>query len=157
MSDTKGWFEMAEEMKINISEEKACSALNDRERKAKELLKDAKEMSALLGKAEKLLDKIKKVPVIGGLVGDITATIELIGDYVKGAYREIPVGIIVSALAAIIYLVSPFDLILDFIPGLGFLDDVAVLTLVLCAGLSSELSKYRQWKEDVEFKDGQAI
>jgi uncharacterized membrane protein YkvA (DUF1232 family) len=54
----------------------------------------------------------------------------------------------VSALGAIIYLVSPFDLIPDFIPVFGFLEDAAVLTLVLGTGLSLELRKYREWKEE---------
>jgi uncharacterized membrane protein YkvA (DUF1232 family) len=56
----------------------------------------------------------------------------------------------VSALAAIIYLVSPIDLIPDFIPFAGCLDDVVVLTLVLGTGLSLELCNYRNWKEETE-------
>jgi uncharacterized membrane protein YkvA (DUF1232 family) len=143
---------MNEEMNRNvseeISEEKARSALNAKEREAKELLKDAKKTDDLLGKAKKLLNKIKKIPIIGDLVDDIATTIELIGDYVKGNYREIPVGIIVSALAAIIYLVSPIDLIPDVIPIVGFLDDAVVLAIVFAGGLSGELKKYREWKRE---------
>jgi uncharacterized membrane protein YkvA (DUF1232 family) len=37
---------------------------------------------------------------------------------------------VILGLAAV-YLVSPVDLIPDFIPGLGFLDDVIVVALVL--------------------------
>jgi uncharacterized membrane protein YkvA (DUF1232 family) len=146
---------MTEEMKRNISEEEACSALNDREPEAEELLKDEKKTSVLLDKARNLLAKIKKIPVIGGLADDITMTIELIGDYVNGNYRQVPVRIIVSALAAIIYLVSPFDLILDFLPGFGFLDDVLVLSFVLGAGFALELSKYREWKAEHFYVNGE--
>jgi uncharacterized membrane protein YkvA (DUF1232 family) len=139
---------MTEEMKSNISEEKALSALADKEKEAEELLKDAEKTNAFLYKAEKPLAQIKKIPVIGWLVDDITTTIELIGDCVKGNYREIPASMIVSALGAIIYLVSPIDLIPDFIPIGGFLDDALVLTLVLGAGLALELRKYRRWKAE---------
>ncbi|MDR1916886.1 MAG: DUF1232 domain-containing protein [Synergistaceae bacterium] len=148
---------MFEEMERNISEEGARSALNDSEWKAEELLKDEKKTSDLLDKARKLLKKIKEIPVIGGFVDDITMTSELIGDYVKGKYIDIPVGIIVSALAAIIYLVSPFDLMPDFIPFAGYIDDAAVLILVLGAGLALELRKYHYWKENEWYKDGQAF
>jgi uncharacterized membrane protein YkvA (DUF1232 family) len=140
--------DMTEEMEKNISEEKARSALADKEKEAEELLKDAEKTHAFLYKAEKPLAQLKKIPVIGGLVDDITTTIELIGDCVKGNYREIPASIIVSSLGAILYLVSPFDLIPDFIPIGGFLDDALVLTLVLGAGLALELRKYRRWKAE---------
>jgi uncharacterized membrane protein YkvA (DUF1232 family) len=145
---------MTEEMKRNISEEEASSALDAKKKAAEELLKDANETNALLCKAQELLAKIKKMPVIGSLVDDITTTIELIGDSVKGNYREIPASMIVSALAAIIYLVSPFDLIPDFIPFAGFLDDSLVLTLVLGAGLALELRKYREWKAENFYVNG---
>jgi uncharacterized membrane protein YkvA (DUF1232 family) len=139
---------MTEEMKRNISDEEAGSALKAKEKEAEELLKDAEKTTAFLYKAEKPLAQIKKIPVIGGLVDDITTTIEMIGDCVKGNYRETPASIIVSALGAILYLVSPFDLIPDFIPIGGFLDDALVLTLVLGAGLALELRKYRRWKAE---------
>jgi uncharacterized membrane protein YkvA (DUF1232 family) len=147
---------MAEETRSSISEEKARSSMNDKEREAEEILKNAKKAGDLLDRLLKLLGKIKKIPVIGDFVDDLSMMGELIGDYVKGKYRDIPVGIILAALAAIIYLVSPFDLISDFIPGVGFLDDAAVLSLTLAAGLSSELGKYRQWKEDTGCKDEKA-
>jgi uncharacterized membrane protein YkvA (DUF1232 family) len=136
-------------MNANISEEQARLALSNGEREAKELLKDEKKTDDLLSKARELLAKIKEVPIIGGLVDDITTMIELIGDYVKGTYRQVPVGIIVSALAAIIYLVSPIDLMPDFIPFAGYLDDVIVFSLVLNM-VSSDLSDYRNWKEETE-------
>jgi uncharacterized membrane protein YkvA (DUF1232 family) len=141
---------MDEEMKSNISEiseEEAYSAVQDKEDEAEELLKDGQKTNALLCKAQKLLAKIKKMPIIGGLIDDIATAIKLIGDYVKGDYREVPDRVIVSALAGIIYLVSPFDLVPDFIPFAGFLDDAAVLTLILGAGLELEVVKYRKWKE----------
>ncbi|MDR1578778.1 MAG: hypothetical protein LBS35_00340 [Synergistaceae bacterium] len=77
---------MNEEIKNDISEEEARSALVAKEREAEELLKDERKTNALLCEAQKLLAKIKKIPVIGALV------IELIGDCVKGNYRAIPAG-----------------------------------------------------------------
>jgi uncharacterized membrane protein YkvA (DUF1232 family) len=42
-----------------------------------------------------------------------------------------PAYAVLPALAALLYLVSPVDLIPDFIPGVGFLDDLVIVPLLL--------------------------
>ena len=46
---------------------------------------------------------------------------------------------------AVAYLVSPIDVIPDFIPILGFVDDAAVFSLTLAA-FQSEIDTYKEWK-----------
>jgi uncharacterized membrane protein YkvA (DUF1232 family) len=123
------------------------SIISEHEQQAESLLKDKKKTNAMLQKALDLIDKIKNLPIIGELVDDIVLTVELIGKYIKGEYTAIPVRVIFSALAAIIYIVSPIDLIPDTIPVIGFIDDATVLTIVLGTGLSTELDHYRKWKQ----------
>jgi uncharacterized membrane protein YkvA (DUF1232 family) len=48
-------------------------------------------------------------------------------------------------IAAILYFLLPLDSIPDFILGLGYLDDVTVITFVY-RQLSNELEKYRTWR-----------
>ena len=133
-------------MNSTISDKEAKSALNEKEREAEEMLNDEHKTKQLLAKAKELLNKIGQLPVISKIVDDVTTTIELIGDSIAGRY-EVPKNIIISALAGIIYIVSPIDLIPDFIPIAGWIDDVAVFSLILQIGLSMELSKYRKWRE----------
>lgn len=121
-------------------------ALNSNAQQAKRLLKDAPRLKKLLEQAEILLKKLKKIPVIGAMIDDVSTTISMITDYINGSYREIPYWLLISAVAAIIYLVSPLDLIPDFVPFAGFIDDAAVLSLVFDVGLSAELKKYRKIK-----------
>ena len=48
-------------------------------------------------------------------------------------------------IAAILYFLLPLDSIPDFILGLGYLDDVTVITFVY-RQLGNELEKYRVWR-----------
>lgn len=46
---------------------------------------------------------------------------------------------------AIIYFVTPVDLILDWIPLLGFIDDAAVVVFVI-RQIRSDLDKFLEWE-----------
>ena len=69
----------------------------------------------------------------------------LIKDYWKGAYREIPYWSLVMILFVFLYIINPFDLIPDYILGLGQIDDLFILILCLCF-LEKDLRKYKAWK-----------
>lgn len=133
-------------MITTFTDEEVKNALGKNEQKAEEILKDKQKTQKTLGKAKELLLKLRNAPVIGKIVDDIAETIEMIKDFLSGKYT-LPTRVIVSALAGIIYIVSPIDIIPDFIPTIGWLDDAAVFMLVLETGLSLELDKYRKWKK----------
>ena len=65
-------------------------------------------------------------------------------DALKGDYKLHPVnmGIIAGGL---LYFIIPTDLIPDFIPFVGLLDDIALLTTII-RSMQGELQKYRNWK-----------
>jgi len=104
--------------------------------KIKETLRDAKK------KANETKDPLDKV------WHDLQLMFQLVGDWVKGDYREIPAGSIAAIIGALIYFLSPIDVIPDFIPGVGYIDDVFVLGLAL-KQVSSDLQKYEQWKNSL--------
>ncbi|PWS27373.1 methyltransferase type 11 [Pedobacter yonginense] len=67
-------------------------------------------------------------------------------DYVNGDYTEIPKGSIVAILGGLIYFLSPIDVVPDFVPVLGFIDDIFILNLVYKQVLK-DLEKYKTWKD----------
>jgi uncharacterized membrane protein YkvA (DUF1232 family) len=75
---------------------------------------------------------------------ELKLMISMLRDYVRGAYREIPFGSMAAVAAAVLYFASPVDAIPDFIPGLGYVDDAAVLMLCLRM-IRSDVEKYRDW------------
>lgn len=69
----------------------------------------------------------------------------MIKDYRKGNYTAVPWFTIAAIAGSLLYVLSPFDLIPDFIPGLGYLDDITVLTIVV-GWIDSDLHRYLDWK-----------
>lgn len=69
----------------------------------------------------------------------------------QGKYKNAPTGVLISAMAALIYFVAPLDFLPDFILGTGFFDDAAVLAFVL-RGIAGDLKKYADWETVEEAK-----
>ncbi len=57
--------------------------------------------------------------------------LELIDDFNSGAYRAVPWHTIAVAAAALLYSVSPSDVLPDVIPAVGAIDDIAVIALAM--------------------------
>ena len=75
---------------------------------------------------------------------DLVLLTDYVSDIIHGRYHEYNKSSIILALAGLIYVVSPLDVIPDFLP-LGFLDDITIITWAI-AKIAGELSKYSQWK-----------
>lgn len=81
----------------------------------------------------------------GRLIENFITLLYLIRDYWKGTYRDVSFQSILVFVATIVYVLSPYDLLADFIPFLGQIDDVAVLLLCLYF-IEKDLYRYKNWK-----------
>jgi|1185.fasta_scaffold289942_1 uncharacterized membrane protein YkvA (DUF1232 family) len=61
----------------------------------------------------------------------LQAMLRLLRAYAGGDYRKITKDALLTIVAAVSYLVDPFDLIPDEIPFLGFIDDVTVISFAV--------------------------
>ncbi len=68
---------------------------------------------------------------ISSLTEKVKLFILMIQSYVKGEYREVPFKSILLIFAGLIYFINPFDLIGDFIPGIGYIDDIGLILWIL--------------------------
>ncbi|RZL66985.1 MAG: DUF1232 domain-containing protein [Pedobacter sp.] len=116
------------------SESKASVLLNNKT-KAKQTINDA------LGKA------VTNKGDLEGVWNKLLLLFAISKDYVGGHYTEIPKRSIISILGGIVYFLSPIDIVPDFIPVLGFVDDVFILNLVYKQVLK-DLEKYKVWKDN---------
>ena len=73
----------------------------------------------------------------------------MLQDYRKGVYSSVPWFTIASIAFALLYVLNPLDLMPDFIPGLGYVDDFAILTVTL-RFIETDLHKYLDWKLEEE-------
>ena len=71
--------------------------------------------------------------------------VRLVRAYATGDYRAIEPSTIISGLAVLLYVLSPIDLVPDFIPVVGFLDDLSLVSWFL-GKFQGELVRFRQWE-----------
>lgn len=115
--------------------------------RAKDLLEDPEKTKKVLEDAYKKANDAKGP--LEKVFDDLMLMFYLVRDWIKGEYKEVPVGSIVAILGGILYFLSPIDAIPDVIPVAGYLDDVFVLGLII-KQVSADLKKYKNWKESKE-------
>jgi len=128
-----------------------ASCLSCREAAARELARGAADVTpaavvGTVGRVGRFLDRrpwwARSAPA------DLLARVRLLWmvlrDTVKGEY-QLPWKAIAALVAAALYVLSPFDLIPDFLGLIGFTDDALVVALTWGL-LKSELLEYCEWK-----------
>ena len=130
-------------MSNNINEEQVKEALESGYGKSEALLNNKDELDDFLYRLEQ---KIKEMPLVGEEFAVIPIMIALIKHYVEGKYTTVPYGTILAIMSALIYVLSPVDIIPDFIPFVGHLDDVAVMGLCLSM-VKTDIEAYDEWRQ----------
>lgn len=108
--------------------------------KAKDFLADKEKMKYLLEQFKKFFEKKEFTDVVDNMM----ELFNYVKDIVSGKYNDYSLTTLLLIIGVIIYVVSPIDIIPDFIPG-GFIDDAAVVAYA-CNSANEELGKYRAWK-----------
>lgn len=71
--------------------------------------------------------------------------LNMLKDYRKGIYKQVPWFTIGAIVFTLLYVLNPFDIVPDFVPGLGYIDDLSVITIAL-RFVETDLHKYLDWK-----------
>ncbi|WP_242919133.1 YkvA family protein [Pontibacter liquoris] len=76
--------------------------------------------------------------------------IRLVRAYVSGDYRHVAKKSILIGVAVLLYLVTPLDIIPDFIPGIGLLDDLSLMAWFVTS-FQREIENFRAWEADTSY------
>jgi len=114
-------------------------------RATKLLGKPFKVITILNETANKLADKESKDNKFKQLFDVALTVVRMVRSYIAGEYRDIQGSTIVSGLAVLLYVLSPIDLVPDFIPVLGFLDDLSLVSWFV-GKFQDEIVRYRDWE-----------
>ncbi|MEL6615673.1 MAG: YkvA family protein [Bacteroidota bacterium] len=108
--------------------------------------RDAQEPGRLRALAETATEKAREhSDQIGSLRSDIPALLRVVKAYARGEYRAIPWRSLVTLVAGLVYFVAPVDMIPDFIPVVGYIDDAAVIALAI-RSVRRDLDAFEAWE-----------
>ncbi|NRT17912.1 uncharacterized membrane protein YkvA (DUF1232 family) [Hymenobacter sp. 9A] len=86
---------------------------------------------------------------LGSLAHEAWTTLQtlfrLIRASVAGDYTGVPGTTVAAAVAVLIYFISPIDLIPDFIPVVGLVDDMALIAWFSLT-IKTEIDKFHEWE-----------
>ncbi|WP_205500172.1 YkvA family protein [Rufibacter psychrotolerans] len=113
---------------------------------AEEYLKQPLRIKQLLNDAYKKASEKKDFGTIAGEVFESLASLSrMIKAAVSGEYKGIPTNTVVMGVAVLIYFLSPIDLVPDWLPVIGLLDDVSLLAWFMTT-IKSEIDKFHAWE-----------
>ncbi len=138
----------AKKRKSFLKSSKIAKMLKKNKSKAEKYARDPKKTERLLKQARLKTAKYEKNK---GPLADVwhylTTLPRLLQAYVNREYPNVPWSSIVAIVAALLYFLSPIDLIPDFIPLTGFVDDAAVIAFV-ASQLKAELDGFLLWETE---------
>lgn len=116
------------------------------QKKAKAILNNKSKVVELVTKALAFCKKLGNISFLKKWFLDVPTLCDMLIDTINGVYKATPCSSIVMVVIAIIYAVSPVDILSDTIPILGVLDDALVVKGVLDT-IKNDLESYKSWKE----------
>ncbi len=119
----------------NRTRQRAASILQDPERLRRLLASSVEKIRRLQSDQESMKD----------LKNRVTTLNRMIRAYISGEYKRIPWKSLLLITSGIVYFVSPIDLIPDFIPFAGFLDDITILLWVFSA-VKGDIEEFEEWE-----------
>src|SRR5690606_6515521 len=123
--------------------------------RASNILKNKGKLKHLFNVSSEKLSELKVENIKNTtVVSRIKVLIRLVKAYAKGNYREVELQSILMIVAGLVYFVTPLDLIPDFIPITGLVDDFAVILWVYNK-VQLEIDKFVEWEhQEQQFENG---
>lgn len=102
------------------------------------------DIESILEKEKELKQTFSSAGPLKRFIDDLLDLFAMVKAYWNKDYRVAPFWVIGSIVVALTYVVAPIDLIPDFIPFIGYLDDAAVVALCIMM-IEEDLNRFREW------------
>lgn len=106
---------------------------------------DDGDLDLVMDNSKEINKKISKAPSLKKFTELGKLMVGMLQDFRKGDYTKVPWFSIAAIGVALLYILNPMDVLPDFIPGLGYVDDFLILTMVL-RFVETDLHDYLDWK-----------
>jgi len=124
-------------------------SLKDYLSKAKIIINDDQKLKKLIDDVLKKLKKISSDKKINAKLNDsLRLFIRIINAYTSKEYTYVPWKTICLLVAGLIYFIYPIDLIPDFIPIAGIIDDVALIAWIY-ESIKEDIDNFLKWEKNV--------
>ncbi|MBQ9041347.1 MAG: DUF1232 domain-containing protein [Eggerthellaceae bacterium] len=138
-------------MADRFNAEWAKGVIDENVQKAQAFVDNPEQINDLLAQ---LQEKLQGLPdTVTTAFNNVPLMAEMVKCYVTREYTEVSPKVIVSLVAAFIYLVKKNDIIPDNVPIVGLADDLAVATVAMAIN-EPELAAFAAWKEQ---RDGEPV
>ncbi len=115
--------------------------------KAADIIGDRDSMNDLVSSSREKLQNINfEDSKISRMAVSLRVMARIIKAFANGKYRELPWKSLLSLVGGLVYFMMPIDLIPDFIPFTGFLDDFTVIMLISGA-FKHDIEEFLRWEE----------
>lgn len=118
---------------------------------AEDLVKNPQGLKFKLAKAREKINKKSVMDSLGSYVDDLKTLMRLLTAWISRKYTNVHTQTIVYTVLAVVYFVTPTDFVPDFVLGLGFVDDIAVLSWVL-EKIKEDVKNFKEWEESSQNK-----
>lgn len=108
---------------------------------AKAFINDKEKMQNLLNRFKEFFNNSS----LEEIKDNMKEAFNYVSDVFSGRYKDYSMTALITLVAGMVYVVSPIDIIPDFIPVVGFTDDITVFLFVL-KSVNDELERYRKSK-----------
>lgn len=120
---------------------------NKAREKASEVANDHEKLDELLAASKEKLNNINfENSKISKMGNNLRTMIRMVQAYFNGYYREMPWKSILAIVGGLVYFMMPIDLIPDFIPISGLLDDFTVI-MFISGAFQQDIQAFNEWEE----------
>lgn len=113
--------------------------------KAERIASNRDKLKDLLHKASAKLTEVSEIPAVKESKSQIEVVFRMLKAYYNKEYRGVSSRTLGLLVLGLLYFVLPVDFIPDFIPVVGYIDDLTVI-MAIFKSLNTDIEKFMEWE-----------